>query len=97
MKVRTSNSNLILLNPLVLEKLRYQKHLTQKPPTELVVSLSVNHEEHLLRDLDDTGISISIILEAFDSEAFIKTDKSNTITWMAMDGKFNTNKTGICL
>ena len=33
--------------------------------TELVVSLHVNHEERVLRELADTGASSSIILEAY--------------------------------
>jgi hypothetical protein len=37
------------------------------PTTELVVSLIVNNEEHLLRALADTGASSSIILEAYTS------------------------------
>jgi hypothetical protein len=63
----------------------------------LVVSLIVNNEEHLLRALADTGVSISsIILEAYGSAIwpFIKTDDSNTTTWSTMGGKFTTNKTG---
>jgi hypothetical protein len=48
------------------------------PTTELVVSLIVNNEEHLLRA----------------SAPFIKTDDSNTTTWSTMGGKFTTNKTG---
>jgi hypothetical protein len=64
--------------------------------TELVVSLIVNNEEHLLRALADTGASSSIILDAYTSAPFIKTDDSNTTTWSTMGGKFTTNKTGIC-
>jgi hypothetical protein len=41
------------------------------------VRLFVNHEEHLLRALTDTGASSSVILEAFTSAPFIKTDDSN--------------------
>jgi hypothetical protein len=67
------------------------------PTTELVVSLIVNNEEHLLRALADTGASSSSILEAYTSAPFIKTDDSNTTTWSTMGGKFTTNKTGICL
>jgi hypothetical protein len=76
-----------------------------------VASLIVNNEEHLLRALADTGasisisisisisvsISISIILEAYTSAPFIKTDDSNTTTWSTMGGKFTTTKTGIFL
>jgi hypothetical protein len=62
----------------------------------------VINEEHLLRALADTGASsISsssiIILEAYTSAPFIKTDDSNTATWSTIGGKFTTTKTGICL
>jgi predicted TIM-barrel enzyme len=67
------------------------------PTTELVVNLIVNNEEHLLRALADAGASSSIILEAYNSAPFIKTDDSNTNTWSTMGGKFTTTKTGICL
>jgi hypothetical protein len=59
--------------------------------------LIVNNEEHLLRALADTGASISIILEAYTSAPFIKSDDSSTTNWSAMGGKFTTTKTGICL
>jgi hypothetical protein len=71
-----------------------ENHLTQQPNTELVVSLIVNKEEHLLRELADTGASSSIILEAYTSAPFIKTDDNNTITWSTMGGEFTTTKTG---
>ena len=45
---------------------------TSHPTSELVVSLTVNQEEHLLRALADTGASSSIILEAYTSEHLIK-------------------------
>jgi hypothetical protein len=48
--------------------------------SELIVSLIVSHEEHLLSALADTGASIRIILEAYTSAPFIKADDSNTIT-----------------
>jgi hypothetical protein len=67
------------------------------PSTELVVSLIVNNEEHLLRALADTGASNSIILEAYTSAPFIKTDDNNTTTWSTMGGKFTTTKTGVYL
>jgi hypothetical protein len=51
------------------------------PTTELVVSLIVNNEEHMLRALADTGASSSIIIEAYTSAPFIKIDNSNTTTW----------------
>jgi hypothetical protein len=63
---------LLLLNPLSLGELSYQ-HLTQQISTELVVSLIVNNEEHLLRALFDTGASSSSILEAYNSAPLIKT------------------------
>jgi hypothetical protein len=97
MMVRKRSTCLILLNPLVLAKLSWQNNLTQQSINELVVSLIVNNEEHLLRALADTGASSSIILEAYTSAPFIKTDDSNTTTWSTMGGKFTTNKTGICL
>jgi hypothetical protein len=58
------------------------------------VSLIVNNEEHLLRALADTGASSNIILEAYTSAPFIKTDDSNTTTWSTIGGKFTTTKTG---
>jgi hypothetical protein len=61
------------------------------------VSIIVNNEEHLLRALADTGDSSSIILEAYTSASFIKTDDSNTTTWSTMSGKFTTTKTGMML
>jgi hypothetical protein len=60
----------------------------------MIVSLIVNYEEHLLIALADTGASSSIILEAYTSVPFIKTDDSNTTTWSTMGGKFTTSKTG---
>jgi hypothetical protein len=41
-------------------KLKKSSH----PTTELVVSLIINHEEHLIRALADTAARSSIILEA---------------------------------
>jgi hypothetical protein len=67
------------------------------PTTELVVSLVLKNEEHLLRALADTGASSSITLEVYTSAPFIKTDDSNTTTWSTMGYKFTTTKTGICL
>jgi hypothetical protein len=58
------------------------------------VSFIDNNEEYLLRALADTGASSSIILEAYTSALFIKTDDSNTTTWSTMGGKFTTIKTG---
>jgi hypothetical protein len=47
--------------------------------TELIVSLIVNHEEHMLRALADTGAnnSSSIILEAYTSVPFIESNDIN--------------------
>jgi hypothetical protein len=67
------------------------------PTTESVVSLIVNNEEHLLNALADTGASSSIILEAYTSAPFIKTDDSKTTTWSTIGGKFTTFKTGTYL
>jgi hypothetical protein len=59
------------------------------------VSLIVNNEEHLLRALADTGASSSIIiLEAYISAPFIKTDDNNTTNWSAIDVKFTATNTG---
>ena len=65
------------------------------PTTELVVSLNVNHEEHVLRALADTGASSSIILEAYTSKDLIKQDKDCKTTWSTMNGQFTTEKTGL--
>jgi DNA gyrase/topoisomerase IV subunit A len=65
------------------------------PTSELVVSLNVNHEEHLLRALADTGASSSIILEAHTSKLFIKNNDDNKTTWSTMGGQFITDKTGL--
>jgi hypothetical protein len=94
MKVSSRSTCLLLLNHLDLAKLSYQNHLTQQTTTELVVSLIVNNEEHLLRALADNGARSSIILETYTSAPFIKTDDSNTTTWSTMGGKFTTTKTG---
>jgi hypothetical protein len=53
--------------PFRSSKTKLANHLTQQSITELVVSLIVNNEEHLLRVLADTGASSSIILEAYTS------------------------------
>jgi hypothetical protein len=65
-----------------LPNLNSRKRLALKPKLdpELVVSLIVNNKEPLLRALADTGASRSIILEAYTSAPFIKTDDSNTTT-----------------
>jgi hypothetical protein len=78
--------------PFIFSKTKLAK--ASHPTNEMVVSLIVNNEEHLLRALADTGASSSIILEAHTSFAFIKIDDSNTTTWSTMVGKFTTTKTG---
>jgi hypothetical protein len=60
-----------------------------------VVSLNINHEEHVLRALADTGASSSITLEAYTSKDLIKHDKMNRTTWSTMVGQFTTDKTGL--
>jgi Retroviral aspartyl protease len=65
------------------------------PTTELEVTLNVNHEEHVLRALADTGASNSIILEAYTSKDIIKQNKDDAITWSTMGGQFTTDKTAI--
>jgi hypothetical protein len=65
------------------------------PTIELVVSLIVNNEDHLLRALDDTGASSSIILEVYTSNPFIKTSDSKTTTWSTVGGNFTTTETGL--
>jgi hypothetical protein len=47
----------------------------------MVVSFIVNNEEHLLRSLPDTDSSSNIILQAYSSDPFIKTDGNHTTTW----------------
>jgi hypothetical protein len=78
---------------LILLKLAKASHLV----TELVVSLIVNHEEHLSRAIADTSASSRIVLDSYTSFPFIKTNDSNTINWIIMGGKFTTNKTVIWL
>jgi hypothetical protein len=95
MKVRSTC--LLILNPLALAKLIKLNHLILQPFTELLVSLIVNNEEHLLRELADTGAITSIMLEAYISDPFIKTDDNDTTTWSTIGGKFKTTKSGICL
>jgi hypothetical protein len=47
-----------------------------------------------INSLKNTGASCSIILEAYTSAPFIKTDDNSTTTWSTIRGKFITNKTG---
>ena len=65
---------------------------TSHPTTELVVSLNVNHEEHVLRSLAETDASSSIILDAYTSKDLIKQDKASKTTWSTMIGQFTTGK-----
>ena len=67
------------LFPPTLSRTRINPLEISHPTTELVVSLNVNHEEHVLRALDDTGAS-SIILEAYTSKDLIKQDKDSKTT-----------------
>jgi Aspartyl protease len=60
-----------------------------------VVALNVNHEEHVLRALADTGASSSIILKDYTSKDIIEQDKDNKTTCSTMNGQFTTDKTGI--
>jgi hypothetical protein len=46
----------------------------------------------MLRALDDTETSSSIILETYTSDAFIKTDDNNKAICSKMGAKFTTNK-----
>ena len=63
---------------------------TSHPTSELVVSVTVNQEEHLLRALSDTGTSSSTILEAYTSRHLIKNDDENkTLQWMIRSLQIN--------
>ena len=68
---------------------------TSHPRLKLVVSLTVNQEEHLLRALADTGASSSIIIEAYTSRHLIKNDDENKTIWSTMGGQFTTDKSGL--
>ena len=68
---------------------------TSHPTSELVVSLTVIQEEHLLRAIADTSASSSIILEAYTSRHLIKNDDENKTTWSTMVGHFTTDKSGL--
>jgi hypothetical protein len=87
----------IFPKPFSSDKIIYQNHLIYQSSIELVVSLIVKYDEHLLRALADTGASRSIMLEACNSAPCNKTDDSNTTTWSTIGDKFTTNNTGICL
>jgi hypothetical protein len=54
----------------------------------------INHEEHLLRALPDTGARNGSILEAYTLATFIKKDDRNTTTWITVAGKLTKNKLG---
>jgi hypothetical protein len=60
-----------------------------------VASLNVNHEEHVLRALADTGASSSIILEAYTSKDLIKDNEENKTTSSTRSGQFTTDTTGL--
>jgi hypothetical protein len=57
--------------------------------------VTLNHEEHVLRALADTGASSSIILKAYTFKDIIKHNKDDTTTWSTMGGQFTTDKTGL--
>jgi hypothetical protein len=63
---------------------RSSKTKLAKSSHPTIMSLIVNHEEHLFRALADTGAS-SIILEEYTSSPFIKTNDSNISAWSTMD------------
>jgi hypothetical protein len=65
------------------------------PTTELVVTLNVNHEEHMLRALADTGASNNIIHKDYTSKNIIKHNNNDTTTWSIMNAHFTTDKSGI--
>jgi hypothetical protein len=60
-----------------------------------VVTLNVNHEEHVLSALADIGASSSIIHKDYTSKDIIKYNKADRTTWSTMNGQFTTDKTGI--
>jgi hypothetical protein len=60
-----------------------------------VVTLNVNHEEHVLRALADTGASSSIILEAYISKDVRKHNKDIKSTWSTMGGQFRNERTAL--
>jgi hypothetical protein len=62
-----------------------------------LVSLNVNHEKHLLRAIDDTCASISIILKTDTSGNLIRNDESNETIRNTMIGQFTTNETGLVI
>jgi hypothetical protein len=70
----SSRSNFLVLLKTLKTKLAKSSHT----PTELVLSVIVNHEEYLLRAIADTGGISSIIPEVYTSDPFIKTYDSNT-------------------
>jgi hypothetical protein len=59
-----------------------------------VVTLNVDHEEHVLRALADTGASSSIILKGYTSKDIFKYNKDDTTIWSTMNCQFTTEKTG---
>jgi hypothetical protein len=65
------------------------------PTSELIVSLNVNYEEHVLRVLADTDASSSIILEACAPKNLIRYDEETKSTWSTMGGQFTADKTGL--
>ena len=80
------------LIPPTISRTRINPVETSHPTTELVVSLNVNHEEHVLRALADTGASSSIILEAYASKDLSKQNKDSKTTWITVNGQFKLKK-----
>ena len=63
--------------------------------SELVASLKINHEEHFLRALADTGARSSITLENYILGNIIRINTFNKITWSTFGGQLITDKTGL--
>jgi hypothetical protein len=58
--------------PLTISRSTTKQVVNSHPTTKLVVTFNVNHEEHVLRALADTGASSGIILKAYTSKDSIK-------------------------
>jgi hypothetical protein len=80
------SSEINLTNTISWPSIKLGKH--SHPTTKLVVTLNVNHEEHVLSALADTGASSSIILKAYTSKDFNRQNKDNKISWHTMGGHF---------
>ena len=73
--------------PPTLRRTRSNPVENSHPTTELVVSLNVNHKEHVLRALADTGARSSIILEAYTFKDLIKQNKDSKTTWSSRENQ----------